>query len=139
VGILKRNILNKLALMGRRPNHCGLRWQKAIETIHFHPTYPDFLPRGATNSRMEFANASKVDPGVRSGECEAPVLSSAPSHQRVQITVIASEINHSSSDHGRRKDRAYALYFCDPGEHVVIEIGNIDRLVVRTSIGFCEG
>jgi hypothetical protein len=90
-------------------------------------------------SRMEFANAGKVDLGVSSGEREAPVLSSSPSHQRVQVTVIASEINHAAGNHGRRKDRAHALYFGDAGEHVIIEIGNIDCLVVRTSIGFAKG
>src|ERR1700722_44504 len=57
----------------------------------------------------------------------APVLS-LDSHQRVQIAVIASEINHPAGDHRRRKNRAYALYFGDAGEHVVIEIGNIHCL-----------
>jgi hypothetical protein len=50
--------------------------QKAIETYHFRPTYPDFLhgapptPACAAffkESRMKFANASKLDrkSGVR--------------------------------------------------------------------------
>jgi hypothetical protein len=63
---------------------------------------------------------------------------SSSSHQRVQIAVIAPKINNPPGDHWGRKDRAYALYFCYPGEHVVIEIGNIDCFIVRTSIGFAE-
>ena len=64
---------------------------------------------------------------------------SCASHQGVQIAVIAPEINHAAGDHWRRKNRAYALYFGDAGEHVVIEIGNVHCLVVRASIRFGEG
>jgi hypothetical protein len=58
---------------------------------------------------------------------------------RVQVSVVAPEIDDAAGDYRRGEDRAYALDARDADNHVVIEIRSEGRLVVRASIGLGEG
>jgi hypothetical protein len=59
--------------------------------------------------------------------------------QRVQIAVVAAEVNHAAGDRRRRKDRSYALHSGNASDEVVIETGAEDSFIVGTPIRLGKG
>jgi hypothetical protein len=101
------------------PASPGRGLEKAFETYHFRPRYPDFLhgapPTTARaaflkESRMKCANANKLNrkSGVRSGEPGAPVLFLLGP----PTTQTPSGLNCRWRSHAYSKQLAKKLMFC---------------------------